>query len=141
SVLVFITGANGGEVLVQGGASLVVAEHLAIGRAGWGQMTVESGATVQSGKDSPFGSAAIIGGSFDDPTAVGTGIVTVTGGGSSWIQTAGVNRVGVRGTGTMNVLSGGSVSGIDGEVATFAGSTGNVAIRDAGSIWALHGDL
>ncbi|WP_082830631.1 autotransporter domain-containing protein [Pseudovibrio sp. W74] len=62
------------------------------------------------------------------------GAATVTGP-SSRLQTTNGFYVGRFGNGTLNILEGGLVSGMHGQIGTFAGSTGTVEVIGEGSHW------
>jgi len=62
-----------------------------------------------------------------------TGVVTVTGEGSSWI--AREFHIGRYGDGTLNIINGGDVSGWYAQIGRWSGSTSEVTVSGAGSTW------
>ena len=72
-------------------------------------------------------------------TPTGTGTVTVTGPGSSWINGPTGLSVGTFGTGTLTIANGGKfiniLAGDDTNIGRFAGSQGTVTVTGAGSSW------
>jgi fibronectin-binding autotransporter adhesin len=66
--------------------------------------------------------------------SVATGVVNVTGSGSTWTSSA--LYVGESGSGTLNITNGGSVgSNGDNSIGKWSGSTGTVTVDGAGSKW------
>lgn len=99
-------------------------------------MTVADGASVTSSKfTSPTSTSGLIGRSAGE-----TGIVTVTGNGSTWTQD-GFLAVGFGGDGTLEVEDGGFVQSVGGGVARNAGSTGTATVRGLGSLWTVDDSL
>lgn len=97
-------------------------------------LIVESGGTIS-------GTGGNIGGNIGY-NAGSNGTVTVTGTGSAWANPTGQDMdVGANGTGTLNILNGGTVSNQNGTVAHFVGSTGTVTVTGAGSTWTNANEL
>ncbi len=69
-----------------------------------------------------------------------TGIATISGAGSKWALTGGLN-VGYNGTGTLNVTGGGAVTSAGGTIGTNSGTTGTVTVDGTGSAWNVTGAL
>jgi outer membrane autotransporter protein len=118
-----------GTVTVTGaGSNWSTAGSVVVGGQGTGTLTIQDGGTVNS---SGGGSVGLTGGP--------TGIVTVTGPGSSWINgpSGGLN-IGSFGTGTLTIVNGGRVINITAFTANIgngAGSQGTVTVTGPGSTW------
>ena len=82
-----------------------------------GSLTIQNGSTLTSSGVGYIGNAS---GS--------TGVVTVTGSGSKWANSSTLN-VGASGTGTLNILSSGTVTNAAGVVGQLSGSTGTVNVN------------
>ena len=104
-----------------------------VGYNGSGTLSITGGGGVNSGNGS--GSLLVIG-----TNAGSTGIVGVSGAGSTWNQ-AGFTCVGQLGSGTLSVSNGGSVTSSDTYVAGGSTSTGVVMVTGAGSVWNNTGSL
>jgi T5SS/PEP-CTERM-associated repeat protein len=98
-----------------------------IGYYGEGTLTISDGAVVSA-------PSADIGSKPDS-----TGLVVVTGAGSTW--TCDWLRIGYEGNGTMRVTDGATVNGIHSGIAGFSGTTGLVAVSGIGAVWTSKGDL
>jgi T5SS/PEP-CTERM-associated repeat protein len=105
------------------GAAGATAQNLAVGQVGTGILTIENGGTVSN----VAGAVGNLAGS--------NGMVTVTGAGSSFIN-SGTVVVGGVGTGMLTIQNGGTVSSASGgSVGLIAGSQGTVIVTGAGSTW------
>jgi fibronectin-binding autotransporter adhesin len=105
---------NSGKLVIQGGSSLV---------------NTGSGAAGLYGGDFVTKGCAYIG--FNDNS---TGFATVTGGGSSWVNSNEMN-VGLFGFGSLMIVNGGSVSNVTGGIGVAAQATGTVLVSGTGSTW------
>jgi len=123
-----------GTVTVDGASSrLTGLSTLVVGRSGTGDLVIQNGGIVSN----QYASV----GSKSSPTApTGTGTVTVTGDGSTWINTA-VLYVGDEGAGQVSILEGGVVSCSSGFLGEWGGSDGTVTVNGAGSTWTNTGTL
>lgn len=107
---------------------------LYVGKDNNATLIVESGGTIS-------GTGGTIGGNIGY-NAGSNGTVTVTGSGSVWNNPPGQDMdVGANGTGTLNILNGGTVSNRNGTVAHFVGSTGTVTVTGEGSTWTNSNEL
>lgn len=95
---------------------------LLVGVTGVGGLTVDAGSDIASS----FGDVGSQTGS--------SGTATVTGAGSSWSNTGGLN-VGDFGDGTLSILSGATVSNGSGTVGNAVNRTGSVTVNGGGSAW------
>jgi len=103
---------------------------LYVGKDHTATLTVENGGTI-------VGTAGGSVGGNIGYNAGSNGTVTVTGSGSRWSNPTGQDMdVGANGTGTLNILNGGTVNSRNGTVAHYVGSTGTVTVAGAGSTWA-----
>ena len=118
-----ITAGGSGTVDVR--ETLAVGNSIVLGSStgGSGALIIQNGGTVTS----------VLGAIGNAPGSQGT--VTVTGPGSTWTNT-GTLVVGGLGTGTLTIQGGGVVnSGAGGSVGLAAGSTGTVTVTGPGSSW------
>ena len=118
-----------GTVTVTGaGSTWSNAGTVVVGGLGTGTLTIQDGGTVNSGGG---GSVGLSVGS--------TGTVTVTGPGSSWINSpSGGLNIGSFGTGTLTIANGGKVinnTAFTANIGNGAGSQGTVTVTGAGSTW------
>lgn len=122
---------SSGAVTVDGIGSLWQladgAANLKVGSSGEGTLTITNGAEVLNA-DSLLGTT--IG---EDASSNGT--VTVDGVGSNLTNIQSSITVGQSGTGTLNILNGGSVSNTSGYIGRSAGGIGTVTLDGAGSSW------
>ncbi|WP_185057445.1 autotransporter domain-containing protein [Pseudomonas chlororaphis] len=110
------------------GGSTWKTSALWVGQRGQGELIVDGGSKVSS---------ALPG--FIGAEAGSEGIATVSGPGSSWSMTASGNdgrfEIGGSGTGTLNILNGGSVVSSNGLIGVSEGSKGAVKVSGEGSSW------
>jgi fibronectin-binding autotransporter adhesin len=104
------------------------AGDLGAGYEGSGSLMIRDGVTVQSG-------SGYVG--FHSSS---TGIATVTGSGSKWLNGRGL-YVGVHGSAALSITGGGTVLNTNGYVGYLAGSAGTVTVSGSGSTWTNSGDL
>ena len=109
---------------VDGPGSTWNAGYTVIGYGGSGTLNVQNGGAV-SGRH-------VIGSSIGS-----TGVVNVTGAGSSWHSSGDISELEARGTGTLTIQSGGVVSGASSlnKIGEGGGSNGTVTVTGAGSTW------
>lgn len=101
--------------------------RLNVGSSGEGTLTITNGGEVLNA-DSSF--AVTIG-----ENAGSNGTVTVDGAGSNFTNIDSSITVGQSGTGTLNILNGGTVSNAFGSIGGSAGGEGTVTVDGAGSSW------
>jgi T5SS/PEP-CTERM-associated repeat protein len=111
---------NGSTLTYSGG-------DVAIGSSGTGEMTVQNGAFVDLS-----GTSVNVGDGEDDGSP-GKGTLTVTGSGS--MLNTGDLSIGSKGTGSLDVEDGGTLSSGDGTVGDEDDSEGDATITGAGSSW------
>ena len=124
---------SSGNFNLSGAGTLSVGSNMYVGYDGTGTLNITNGGQVNCSAG-----YSLIG--FHSGS---TGTVTVDGTGSTWITTN--LRVGIWGTGTLNITNGGRVNSIANtaypsatlfcDLGVSAGSTGTVAVDGAGSIW------
>ncbi|GLR92058.1 autotransporter outer membrane beta-barrel domain-containing protein [Bradyrhizobium iriomotense] len=113
--------------VISGGAAHALSTY--VGAAGTGQLTISNGATLTD-------TTAAIG--FQ---AGSTGTVTVTGAGSAWTNNGDLS-IGRLGSGTLQVLSGGSVSAANAYVGDLASSAnGSLTVSGTGSLFTTSSTL
>ncbi len=118
-----------GAVTVSGtGSTWTNNGSVAVGNAGSGTLDIISGGVVTS-----------VGTSIISNFLTSTGIVTITGSGSSWTNTGDLD-VGADGTATLNINSGGGLSNTNGYIGHNTGS-GAATIDGTGSTWTNSGSL
>jgi T5SS/PEP-CTERM-associated repeat protein len=124
-------GENGtGAVTVDGvGSTLSVDTLFVIGTAGAGTLTISNGGHVVSSFGNTIGM---------NPGS--NGLVSVSGNGSSWTNTGLLELSSTGGDGTLQIMSGGTVSNGSSFLGTFNGS-GTVTVDGVGSTWTISGDL
>lgn len=130
-------GAGDGTVNVDGSGSelRLRSDGLAfvqVGREGIGRMNVTNGGSVVVDDPDKLGQFRIGQGSLS------TGTVTVDGTGSS-VDAGSSTRVGISGTGTLNITDGGTFESTEFLTATGSGSTGNATVSGVGSTLNLLG--
>ncbi|MAZ82125.1 MAG: hypothetical protein CME90_00720 [Hoeflea sp.] len=126
-------GTGDGRVTVDGEGSLMRGERgLTVGNVGTGLVTIQNQGTLQTPN-------AVIG-AFDNPPGfpgVGNGTVTVTGAGSSWLNSTtngtGTLFLGAQATGVVNILDGGNLISNNLQMAQFDTGDGTLNIDGAGS--------
>ena len=107
------------------GSTWIISSGLDVGYVGGsGTLNISNGGTVTTG-----GGYIYIGSESGS-----TGIVTVSGSGSTWANSGSLD-VGNVGNGKLSITNGGSVSNNDCYIANNAGSTGTVTLDGAGSKW------
>ncbi len=106
--------------------------NVSVGDGGVGSLSVHSGGALVTGSDASGLSGSI------GTQSTGNGIVTVQGG--DWTA-HGALQIGAAGTGTLQLLQGGTLESGAATIGTSPGSTGSVSVSGAGSIWRLAGDL
>jgi len=104
-----------------------------VGENGSGTLSITNGGRVDSGATS--GSLFSIGGN-----AGSTGVVNVSGVGSTWNQ-GGLTYVGLAGSGTLAISNGGSATTSDVYLTAGSNSTGMIVVSGAGSVWNNTGSL
>lgn len=115
--------ANGtGTANVTTGSVWTVTSALYVGNSGTGTLSVLSGGKVQSSV-----------GAYLGRNAGSTGTVTVSGSGSSWVNSGNL-IVGREGKGTLTVTDGGQVTNAIGYIGSNS-SGSSVLVRGAGSVW------
>ena len=122
-------GTGSGAVTVSGtGSTWTNNGSVAVGYIGSGTLDITSGGPVTS-----IGPSVI--GSF----LPSTGIVTITGTGSTWTNTGDLD-VGGDGKATLNITSGGALSNSTGYIGHYSGS-GTATVDGTGSIWTNSGSF
>lgn len=127
------------------GSAWNISDSMVVGRAGHGTLNLEDGGVVNS-------AAGYLGTMDTESLGLGDGTVTVTGSGSQWNNTGGVDGdsniiagnlyVGHDSVGTLNIENGGLVTNSDdGFIGYNAGSSGTVVVSGAGSQWTSSGGL
>lgn len=101
---------------------------LFVGKTGNGTLTIADGAAVTDANG------------FVGQEPVSTGVVSVSGTGSTWTS-AGNLSAGNFGTGTVNITEGGNVASRGGRIADNTGSVGFVTVSDVGSLWTNSRDI
>lgn len=136
---------NGTATVTGAGSQWNSSEYLIVARGGDAMLNIENGGVVNSAD-------GYIGTVDTSSLRLGDGTVTVTGAGSQWNNTGGVDAddnviegnlyVGYDGNGALNIENGGLVTNADdGYIGYNAGSTGNATVTGAGSQWHSTGDL
>ena len=123
-----LPGSLGTATISGAGSTWTNSGNVVVGGQGTGTLTVENGGTLNSGGGGSIG------------LAVGsTGIVMVTGPGSSWNNTPGGGlNIGSFGTGILTIANGGTVinnTAFAANVGNGPGSQGTVTVTGAGSTW------
>jgi T5SS/PEP-CTERM-associated repeat protein len=149
SVGTAVIGLGGGDTssaTVDAGGTWNITNNLAVGFDGMTTtLTIQNGGDVESSNNGIFNSA--IGGGFDNSGGqhTGSGVVTVTGAGSTWNDSAGID-VASLGTGTLIISAGGQVSSPQGAVSNgfdpatdtyLPAGNGTVTITGATSAWTV----
>ena len=126
-----------GELTVTGvGSKVTSLAQISVGHEANSELTVSAGALLDSRKAaSATNSSSLVG------RAVGvTGVATITGPGTQWIQD-GTANIGFRGIGTMHVQNGAVVHTVDGVIARFNTATGTANVTGAGAQWQVDNNL
>lgn len=120
-----LSGSTGSVIVSDTGSSWATTGFLYVANTGSGSLLVENGGAVS---DTSSGYLAYNAGSF--------GTATVTGSGSTWNNGTGGLNVGYRGTGSLTISSGGTVTDTTGQIGSNTGSLGSVTVDGTGSTWA-----
>ena len=127
-----------GSATVTGtGSSWTNNASFAIGGDGAGTLNIENGGWVTSGKSRLGGSSSGQG----TVTVSGTGSSWTTSGEVSWVDVSPVLIIGLSGTGTLNIDSGGLVTSPDGDLGYGDTGSGVVTVTGIGSTWTNTGTL
>ena len=149
SGLVGLSPVSSGAVTVNGaGSAWTSPDDIFVGVSGTGTLLVAGGGGVTSGGPSSnvvSNTRAVHGkqgvsGSIIGEDAGSTGVVTVTGTGSTWTASSDL-AVADGGTGTLGISNGGGVSDDNGWIAYGGTSSGMVSVTGSGSAWASSGRL
>lgn len=119
---------SSGTTTVTGTGSAWTGGPLYVGRTGSGTLTIENGGQVSTSGTIYVYYSSIIG-----HDQYSTGTATITGAGSSWVNSAGL-VVGYGGPGTLVISNGGQVTNGGGVVVGYQAS-GTATVSGAGSIW------
>ena len=114
---------------VGAGAAWDIGGGLVVGDSANGSLTISGGGDVTNAY------TAYVGGN-----AGSTGAVTVTGAGSTWVNTEAI-YIGSGSTGTLTISNGGVVSDTWGNIGGYAGGDGAVTVTGAGSQWNNTNDV
>ena len=139
------TGSGDGELVLGGHSgdtgSLVITgigsqwqgtNDISVGEGGSGSLSVLSGGLLETGANGDGVSGSI------GTQATGVGTATIQDG--AW-HAGGTLQIGAAGSGTMNLLQGGTVTSGAAVLAVSGGSIGTVSVVDAGTHWTVTGDL
>jgi T5SS/PEP-CTERM-associated repeat protein len=142
------TWTNSGDLMVAGNLSLLPANGGVAAGAGVGALNVLAGGSVTD-VNGIIGEFGIIG-----TSVASNGTATVSGTGSTWTNSGDLMVAGNlsggtvgAGTGTLNVLAGGSVTDVNGIIGEFgvigtsAASNGTATVKGSGSKWTNSGNL
>ncbi|QEL26902.1 hypothetical protein FQV39_30015 (plasmid) [Bosea sp. F3-2] len=111
-------------VLGVGGAETGSTANLVVGTSGLGNLTIQSGSTLNSS-----------GGTLLGGFAGSVGVVTVTGPGSKWNTSASVLALGNNGSATLNIQDGGTVTALGGvRLGSSAASNATLNISSGGTL-------
>ncbi len=122
-------GSSGAAKVTGAGSEWTLGERLYVGDYGNGTLTIEAGGQVSNNIYAHLG--------YDSGT---TGAVTVTGAGSKWTNSGGLN-VGSAGNGTLTIEAAGEVSSDQGDISFVSSATGTATVTGAGSKWAVVRNL
>jgi T5SS/PEP-CTERM-associated repeat protein len=106
--------------------------NVSVGDGGAGSLTVSNGGALVTGSD-PTGLSGSIG-----TQSTGVGAVTLQGG--DWTA-HGTLQIGAAGSGTLQLLQGGTLESGGATIGASGGSTGNVSVAGVGSKWTISGNL
>ena len=123
---------SSGSVTVSGSSSQWYNQnYLTVGQAGSGSLNIQGGGNVTTGQAVAANNAGSV------------GSITVGGAGSVLVNTSTdyAMLVGLDGSGTLTVQSGGLVTNHDAYLGVNAGSNGSAKVTGAGSLWSNSGDL
>lgn len=119
-----------GKVTVSGsGSGWLSNSSIYVGYFGTGTLSIEDGGVVSNAQSGYIG---------NDPES--TGVVTVTGAGSSWVNNNYLS-VGYMGNGALTIADGGRVTNNFGYIGANLSSIGTVSVSGSGSSWDNSGDL
>ncbi|MFA6356302.1 MAG: autotransporter domain-containing protein [Candidatus Omnitrophota bacterium] len=122
-------GAGTGTFTFGTGTAWTIGGGLVVGDNANGSMTISGGGDVTNAFTSYVGG-----------NAGSSGAVTVTGAGSTWVNTQDT-FIGSGSTGTLTISNGGVVSDTYGNIGGFAGGNGTVTVTGAGSQWNNTNDI
>jgi T5SS/PEP-CTERM-associated repeat protein/autotransporter-associated beta strand protein len=122
-------GSNGTVTVSGGGSTWTNSTGLYIGESGTGSLVISGGGSV-SAYDGYIGG----GGDTSEGAIPGTGMLTVTGSGSTWTS-GGELSIGVSGTGTLLITGGAVVTDEDGLIGDIGASSGTVTVSGSPSAW------
>ena len=127
-----ITTSTAGSITLDGPAAHVYCDEVVVADGTYdGRLDILNGAGFWSSYGSYIGY---------DPNS--TGVVTVSGPGSTWTNSIADLEVGRTGSGTLNVIDGGAVlTADDGSLGNHAASSGEAMVSGAGSKWTIGDDL
>ena len=124
-------GSNGTATVTGADSLWTHSTYLVVGTAGEGELTISDEGRVEVADQ----------GIWIAEVADSTGTITVTGAGSSLVNTGSALRVGNAGSGTLTIENGANVSNTQGILGASAGSNGTATVTGAGSIWTNTGNL
>jgi T5SS/PEP-CTERM-associated repeat protein len=122
-----------GVVTVDGNDSTWNSPYLHVGYNGDGTLNITNGGTVNN-----IGGGYI---SYIGHYSSSTGVATVDGGSSTWINSGGDLYVGNEGSGTLSITDGGTVSNQYGKIGYSPDSTGVVTVDGGSSTWTNNSHL
>ncbi|MFG1184761.1 autotransporter domain-containing protein [Xanthobacter aminoxidans] len=123
------SGSSGDVTVVGTGSTWTNNSALRVGDSGTGKLAIQNGGKVGNG-----------GWAYVGAVAGASGTVLVDGANSTWDNSQGLT-IGLAGTASLTISSGGLVKNTDGFIGAVAGSTGMVTVDGAGSKWTNSGDL
>ncbi|KZK82328.1 Extracellular serine protease precursor [Pseudovibrio sp. Ad13] len=124
-----VLGSQGTTTITGTGSSWTIDNDLIVGNGGTGDLIVEQGGALITGESS-------VG---ENNGGSGTGVVTIRDAGSTWDLSDRL-RVGIAGTGTVNVENGASVTSTDGQLGV-SNNLGTVNVTGVGSTWNVSDEL
>ena len=129
-----LSGSTGTATVSGSGATWANSGDIYIGTNGTGALSIGSGGTVSS-------AVGRVGG-CDGCSTGAVGAVTVSGGGATWTNSAGL-AIGYSGTGQVTIANGGKVltGPTGGYLGLLAGATGTMTVTDPGSTWNISDQL
>jgi T5SS/PEP-CTERM-associated repeat protein/autotransporter-associated beta strand protein len=126
SVRAAITGL--GDIYPENPSSWDSSTYGYVGYSGAGSLTVDTGSDLSS-------SYAVLG--FSNTS---TGLVAVTGAGSTWTNTNSV-YVGLHGGGTLSITAGAAVGDFYGYIGYYSDATGSITVTGANSTWTNNSEM
>ncbi|MFS8180639.1 autotransporter domain-containing protein [Pseudovibrio denitrificans] len=124
-----VIGSQGTATVTGAGSAWTINTDLIVGNGGTGNLIVEQGGSLVTGESS-------VG---ENNGGSGTGVVTIRDVGSSWDLSDRL-RVGIAGTGTINVENGASVTSTEGQLGV-SNNLGTVNVTGVGSTWDISDEL